>query len=157
MDATGKTTVRGDALLMRLAAALVIAALAFTFWHVWSGQPPGYSLDKGPVEQERIVRIESDLIGAATIRDRDGRPVVVLDERSASFVNMMQRSILFERNKKGADPGAAIIVRQTTSGAFSIFDPATSDEYDLSSYGRDNYRVFANLLCEPADEAACAR
>ncbi|MEM1313251.1 MAG: photosynthetic complex assembly protein PuhC [Pseudomonadota bacterium] len=145
-NAQGDAAIASDALVMRGVAALLVAVVAFTFFHVWSGQPPRYAPERGAVILERIVYIESDLQGAASVSDDSGQTIVAFEAGTANFVNAIQRAIDFQRRKLGEDAGAPLAIRRRESGSYSIYDPITDDEYDLSSYGQYNSGLFQQIL-----------
>ncbi|MEM6440407.1 MAG: photosynthetic complex assembly protein PuhC [Pseudomonadota bacterium] len=138
-----------DLKMMRGVAALVAAALIFTAAHVLTGRSPGYSpgldIARPAIEGERTLGIASSPGGAALVVDADGAEIARFGEGEANFISMMHRALLFERDKVGAERDAPVRVRWRGGARWSIYDPATGDEYDLASYGPQNVDAFAAL------------
>ena len=139
-----------------IAIVIVMGGLVFAIsWSTRSGQPA--VLDSAAsVTQTRALRFERTLDDTLLVYD------AVSDEllRQAapgeeSFIRGTLRVIGRERQVRGVDADAPVLLQAREDGALVLSDTASGVDYDLRAFGKTNLEAFATLLA-PAAPAAGA-
>ncbi|MEQ3728134.1 MAG: photosynthetic complex assembly protein PuhC [Tateyamaria sp.] len=131
---------------MALLGLGLICILLLVAWARLTDRP----LEARPVEaaisQERVLQITSDLGGAAQVTDQEGAIVAQFATGEAVFISTVMRVLERERAKHGIASEAPVRLRKRGEARLTIFDPMTSREIELNSFGSDNVAAFAALL-----------
>lgn len=141
-DLVPRIMVRG--MFAMIAAILVIVAYASYTDRPLQSAPP-----VAAIISERAILLHSDMSGAARVLDANGTLIADLDAESGGFVAGIDRVIIRERTKVGADMSAPLLLQLREGNRLSLLDPATGWSAELMGFGATNSRVFARLLDQP--------
>ncbi|REC57840.1 pullulanase [Rhodosalinus sediminis] len=132
--------------LVRAMFGLVMAVLVIVSIAVWTGRPVTSTPPESPVTHARMLHLEGDMSGAATVRAADGTIIADLSPEEGGFVSGVYRVLHRERTKHGVALDGPVELRRHENGRFSVHDPSTGWGADLMGFGRDNAEAFAKLL-----------
>ncbi|MEO0420847.1 MAG: photosynthetic complex assembly protein PuhC [Pseudomonadota bacterium] len=136
---------RARAVLMTL--LLGMGALVFAVsWSTRSGQPA--VLDPNLVVTEsRALRFERTLDDTLLIYDASSDELLRrAAPGKASFIRGTLRVITRERQVRGVDGDAPVLLQAREDGAVVLRDTASGVDYDLRAFGQTNLEAFASLL-----------
>lgn len=89
-----------------------------------------------------------------TVRVEDGVSAEVIGrfgEGEGGFIRASVRSLVHRRRIRGEGPAVAFELIEWDNRALTLHDPVTDTSVEVSSFGPDNYAIFANML--PGREA----
>ncbi|MGR3494449.1 photosynthetic complex assembly protein PuhC [Citreimonas sp.] len=132
--------------MIRLMFGMVMLTLILVSAHVWTGQPVGSVPPKGAVAAERVLYLQGDLSGAATVRDETGTTIFSLNPEEGGFVSGVARVLDRERTKARVALDGPVVLTAYENGRMAITDPSTGWSADLMGFGQDNAAAFARLL-----------
>lgn len=136
--------------MLRLMFALVLSVLALVTVATLSGRPlestPDYATE---VIKERLIYLEGDMTGAATVRAPDGAVLHEFASDKGGFIAGIYRVIERERMKRGLTENTPVLLQLREGNRLSITDPATEWTAELMGFGATNIRSFARLLDQP--------
>ena len=135
---------------MIMIAALLCVIVALVAWAQLTDQPLAARPADLPITSERAVHMEAELDGSAHVTDHRRALIADFGPGEAVFISTIVRVIDRERRKVGADPNAAIYLRQRGETRLTFFDPETQRETELNSFGQDNVASFKALLQQDA-------
>lgn len=136
---------RARAVLLTL--LLGMGALVFAVsWSTRSGQP--VVLDPAlAVTQSRALRFERTLDDTLLIYDASSDELLRrAAPGNASFIRGTLRVITRERQVRGVDGDAPVLLQAREDGAVVLRDTASGVDYDLRAFGQTNLEAFASLL-----------
>ena len=132
---------------LRLMFALVLAVLALVTVATLSGRPlestPDYDRT---VISERLIYLDGDMTGAATVRDVDGAVLHEFAPDKGGFISGIKRVIERERMKRGLPNEAPVLLQLREGNRLSLTDPETDWTAEPMGFGATNHRSFARLL-----------
>lgn len=134
--------------LMRGILVLLITILSLVAYARVTDRPLEAVPVRGDILQERVLLIEGDITGAAQITDTETGAVVDYASGEAVFITTIERVLRRVRESHAADLAAPFHLRERAGGTLSVYDPATGEEVQLSSFGPDNIAAFAALLTD---------
>lgn len=135
--------------LVRAVLALILTILSLVTIAVLTDRPLESTPQQGKILSERALFISGDPSGAARVLDAQGSVLADFPADKGGFVAGIERVIIRERLKIGADLSAPIMLRLRAGNRLSIFDPETNWSAELMGFGADNLRTFARLLEQP--------
>ena len=136
--------------MLRLMFALVLSVLALVTVATLSGRPLESTQDyTSDVIRERLIYLEGDMTGAATVRDVDGRILHEFASDKGGFIAGIERVIERERMKRGLTENTPVLLQLREGNRLSITDPATEWTAELIGFSATNIRSFARLLDQP--------
>jgi putative photosynthetic complex assembly protein len=101
---------------------------------------------------ERTLRFFDEADG--TVRVEDGATAEVLGRfgpGEGGFIRASVRSLVHRRKIRGQGPAVPFELTEWENGAMTLNDPVTGTSVEVSSFGPDNRRIFADML--PPKEA----
>lgn len=135
-------------MMVRAMFGLVICVLAIVTVAVLSGRPVTSTPPESPVTHMRVLYLDGDMSGAASVRAEDGTMIADLSPEEGGFVSGVWRVLQRERTKHRVALDGPVELMRHDNGRFAISDPSTGWRADLMGFGRDNARAFAKLLAE---------
>lgn len=132
--------------LVRAVLALVLVILSLVTIATLTDRPLESTPPDTPIIAERAIHISGDASGAARVLDANGSVLADFPADKGGFVSGIDRVLLRERGKIGADPTAPVLLRLREGNRLSLFDPETNWSAELMGFGADNLRTFARLL-----------
>jgi putative photosynthetic complex assembly protein len=135
-------------MMVRAMFGLVICVLAIVTVAVLSGRPVTSTPPESPVTHMRVLYLDGDMSGAASVRAEDGTMIADLSPEEGGFVSGVWRVLQRERTKHRVALDGPVELMRHENGRFTISDPSTGWRADLMGFGRDNARAFAKLLAE---------
>ncbi|MEO0389310.1 MAG: photosynthetic complex assembly protein PuhC [Pseudomonadota bacterium] len=135
--------------MSRLLLALVFAVLALVAIATLTDRPLNSTPADTPIIAERMIVIAGKPDGSATVRDTDGALIASFTSDKGGFVAGIERVLIRERAKIGANPAAPVHLQLREGNRLSLTDPATGWSAELMGFGADNTRTFARLLAPP--------
>ncbi len=135
-------------MMVRAMFGLVICVLAIVTVAVLSGRPVTSTPPESPVTHTRVLFLDGDMSGAASVRAEDGTMIADLSPEEGGFVSGVWRVLQRERTKHRVALDGPVELMRHENGRFTISDPSTGWRADLMGFGRDNARAFAKLLAE---------
>jgi putative photosynthetic complex assembly protein len=136
-------------IMVRGMFAMIAAILAIVAYASYTDRPLQSAPPVAAIISERAILLHSDMSGAARVLDAHGTLIADLDAESGGFVAGIDRVIIRERTKVGADMGAPLLLQLREGNRLSLLDPATGWSAELMGFGATNSRVFARLLDQP--------
>ncbi|WP_299629022.1 photosynthetic complex assembly protein PuhC [uncultured Tateyamaria sp.] len=136
-------------ILVRAVMALILAILALVTIASVTDRPLESAPADGKILTERTIFISGEASGAARVLGGNGALLADFDTESGGFVAGIDRVIIRERNKLGADLTAPVILRLREGNRLSLYDPETNWSAELMGFGATNLRTFARLLSTP--------
>lgn len=128
---------------------LVACVLALVAFASLTDRPMESAPPEARIISERAILLHSDMTGAARVLDANGTLIADLDAERGGFVAGIDRVIIRERTKVGADMAAPLLLQLREGNRLSLLDPATGWSAELMGFGATNSRVFARLLDQP--------
>ncbi len=135
--------------LVRAVLALVLIILSLVTIATLTDRPLESTPADTPIIAERAIHISGDPSGAARVLDASGSVLADFPADKGGFVSGIDRVLLRERAKIGADPTAPVLLRLREGNRLSLYDPETKWSAELMGFGADNLRTFARLLSKP--------
>jgi putative photosynthetic complex assembly protein len=135
-------------MMVRAMFGLVICVLAIVTVAVLSGRPVTSTPPESPVTHMRVLYLDGDMSGAASVRAEDGTMIADLSPEEGGFVSGVWRVLQRESTKHRVALDGPVELMRHENGRFTISDPSTGWRADLMGFGRDNARAFAKLLAE---------
>ncbi len=132
--------------LVRLVLALIVCVLALVTIARLTDAPLRSVPADLPVIAERTIFLSGDTSGAARVLDANGALIASFAADKGGFVAGIERVLIRERAKIGADPQGAVQLQLRQGNRLSLFDPSTGWSAELMGFGADNTRTFARLL-----------
>ncbi|MEL6619683.1 MAG: photosynthetic complex assembly protein PuhC [Pseudomonadota bacterium] len=132
--------------LVRAVLALVLTILSLVTIATLTDRPLESTPTDAPIVAERAIHISGDASGAARVLDASGSVLADFPADKGGFVSGIDRVLLRERAKIGADPSAPVLLRLRAGNRLSLYDPETNWSAELMGFGADNLRTFARLL-----------
>lgn len=136
-------------ILVRAVMALILAILALVTIASVTDRPLESTPANGAILSERAIFISGEASGAARVLDANGALLADFDADKGGFVAGIDRVIIRERNKVGADLSAPVLLRLREGNRLSLYDPETNWSAELMGFGATNLRTFARLLSKP--------
>jgi putative photosynthetic complex assembly protein len=136
-------------IMVRGMFAMIAAILAIVAYASYTDRPLQSAPPVAAIISERAILLHSDMSGAARVLDANGTLIADLDAESGGFVAGIDRVIIRERTKVGADMSAPLLLQLREGNRLSLLDPATGWSAELMGFGATNSRVFARLLDQP--------
>ena len=136
-------------ILIRAVLALLLAVLSLVTIAVLTDRPLESTPPQGEILTERAIFLSGDASGAALVLDANGSVLADFPADKGGFVAGIERVIVRERLKIGADATAPVMLRLREGNRLSIHDPETDWSAELMGFGADNLRTFARLLDKP--------
>ncbi|NSX53454.1 photosynthetic complex assembly protein PuhC [Parasulfitobacter algicola] len=102
--------------------------------------------DMANVAQERVIVLQGEMSGAATVLDAQGNIIADLDPTQGGFVAGVYRVLERERTKHRIALDSPVRLVRFENGRLMIFDDTTKWRADLMGFGADNHAAFAKLL-----------
>ncbi len=133
-------------LLVRAMFGLTLAALALVTFARVTDRPLVSQPTLDNVVAERVVFLQADMSGAATVLDETGTVIADLGPDQGGFIGGVTRVIARERTKHRVALDGPVTLIRTAEGRVAITDPSTGWRADLMGFGADNARAFARLL-----------
>lgn len=84
-----------------------------------------------------------------TVRVEDGASGAVLGSfgpGTGGFIRSTARSLVHERRIRQIGPAVAFDLIEWDNGALTLSDPTTDETVELASFGKDNRKIFADML-----------
>lgn len=135
--------------LLRLVFALVLSVLALVTVATLSGRPLESTPADTPIIAQRAIYLSGDASGAARVLDQNGAVIADFPPEKGGFIAGIERVIAYERDLRGIENTAPILLQLRQGNRLSIHDPATDWSAELMGFGADNIRSFARLLDQP--------
>jgi len=135
-------------LMLRAMFGLVLAVLVIVTLAVVTGRAPTSTPPESPVTHSRVLLLDGDMSGAATVRAADGSLIADLSAEEGGFVSGVYRVLVRERTKHRVALDGPVELMRHENGRVTIVDPSTGWKADLMGFGEDNARAFARLLVE---------
>lgn len=136
-------------IMVRGMFAMIAAILMVVAYASYTDRPLQSAPPVAAIISERAILLHSDMSGAARVLDANGTLIADLDAESGGFVAGIDRVIIRERTKVGADMSAPLLLQLREGNRLSLLDPATGWSAELMGFGATNSRVFARLLDQP--------
>lgn len=133
-------------ILVRAMFAMVMICLIMVSLYRWFEGPVQYTAPDVPVVIEKVLYLEGNMSGAATVYDEDRALIAEYSPEEGGFLSGMWRVLQRERTKARVALDGPVIVRARENNRLEIFDPSTGWGADLMGFGADNSAAFARLL-----------
>lgn len=135
--------------LVRAVMALLLSILALVTIATLTDRPLESTPAEGAILSERAIYLSSEATGAARVLDSTGTLLADFSADKGGFVAGIDRVVIRERAKSGADMTAPVLLRLREGNRLSIYDPETNWSAELMGFGATNLRTFARLLEHP--------
>ncbi|MEM8576997.1 MAG: photosynthetic complex assembly protein PuhC [Pseudomonadota bacterium] len=135
--------------MVQLLLALVMSVLALVTIATLTDRPLSATPRAAEVISERVIFISGKADGSARVMDTNGSVIADFPPDKGGFVAGIERVLLRERAKIGADAAAPVTLTLRDGNRLSLSDPATGWSAELMGFGADNVRTFARLLTPP--------
>ncbi len=135
--------------LVRAVMALLLSILALVTIATLTDRPLESTPAESAILSERAIYLSSEATGAARVLDSNGTLLADFSADKGGFVAGIDRVVIRERAKSGADMTAPVLLRLREGNRLSIYDPETNWSAELMGFGATNLRTFARLLEHP--------
>ncbi|WP_299658027.1 photosynthetic complex assembly protein PuhC [uncultured Tateyamaria sp.] len=136
-------------ILIRAVLALLLIILSLVTIATLTDRPLESTPAETPIVAERAIFLSGDASGAALVLDANGTVLADFPADKGGFVAGIERVLVRERAKSGADASAPVLLRLREGNRLSLYDPETDWTAELMGFGADNLRTFARLLSKP--------
>ncbi|WP_299615802.1 photosynthetic complex assembly protein PuhC [uncultured Tateyamaria sp.] len=136
-------------ILIRAVLALLLIILSLVTIATLTDRPLESTPAQTPIVAERAIFLSGDASGAALVLDANGTVLADFPADKGGFVAGIERVLVRERAKSGADASAPVLLRLREGNRLSLYDPETNWSAELMGFGADNLRTFARLLSKP--------
>jgi putative photosynthetic complex assembly protein len=136
-------------ILIRAVIALLLSILALVTIATVTDRPLESTPSDSAILSERTIFLSGQSSGAARVLDGNGALLADFSAEKGGFVAGIDRVVIRERTKMGADLSAPVMLRLREGNRLSIYDPETNWSAELMGFGADNLRTFARLLEQP--------
>lgn len=135
--------------MVRAVMALLLSILALVTIAAITDRPLESTPPEGAILSERAIYLSGEANGAARVLDSTGSLLADFSAEKGGFVAGIDRVVIRERAKSGADLTAPVLLRLREGNRLSIYDPETNWSAELMGFGATNLRTFARLLEHP--------
>lgn len=136
-------------ILIRAVIAMLLSILALVTIATVTDRPLESTPTDGAILSERAIFLSGHASGAARVLDGNGALLADFAADKGGFVAGIDRVVIRERTKTGADLSAPVMLRLRAGNRLSLYDPETNWSAELMGFGADNLRTFARLLEQP--------
>ncbi|WP_116132289.1 photosynthetic complex assembly protein PuhC [Tropicimonas sp. IMCC34043] len=133
-------------LLVRAMFGMMFLSLIMVSYARLTDRPLEAKPAEGPIAQERVVYIFSDMTGAAKVLDQGGAVIADLGPDGGGFISGVGRALERERAKTGVNPDAPVHLIRYADGRLALRDDYSGWRIELLGFGRDNAAAFSGLL-----------
>lgn len=132
--------------LLYAVGLLVLLSLLLVSYARLTDRPLEAMPAEGPVAQERVISIVSDMTGAAKVFDEQGTLIADLAPDGGGFISGVGRALERERVAENVPAGAPVRLIRYADGRLALRDEFTGWRIELMGFGRDNAAAFSRLL-----------
>jgi len=133
-------------IFVRAMFGMVMICLIMVSAYRWMDGPVQYTAPDSPVVIEKVLYLEGDMSGAATVYAEDKSLVASYSSEEGGFLSGVWRVLQRERTNARVALDGPVIIRARENNRLEIFDPSTGWGADLMGFGADNSAAFARLL-----------
>lgn len=103
------------------------------------------------VQAQRPIKFFDEADGTVRVEDgKSGEVLARFGPGTGGFIRSTARSLVHERRIRGIGPAVAFDLIEWDNGALTLSDSTTGETVELASFGKDNRKVFADMLPQGA-------